>query len=151
FTRNTKILAELRWPDPLGLLLALSKPRVRRLIRTSGFFHVLQREDGAFLNTLARMIIPADARVLAYTLEQMATLRRAGRPYFFFLNLYDVHAPYPPRTDSPLASFRTLAGWVENLMLPRLSTQLGGHAYLREAFAFSPRAQRILRRRYRRA
>jgi len=151
FRTNTKILAERRGPDPLGLLLALSKPRVRRLIRTSGFFHVLQRDDGAFLGTLARMIIPADRRVLDHALHRMTDLRQAGRPYFLFLNLYDVHAPYPPRAHSPLASFGSLDGWIENLMLPRLSTQLGGHAYLADGFAFSQRAQRILCARYHRA
>lgn len=151
FQHNTRLLAELRFPDPLGVLLALSKPRVRRLIQTSGFFHVLQRDNGAFLSTLARMIIPADHLVLDYTLEQMAAHRRRERPYFLFLNLYDIHAPYPPRSNSPLRSFATLAGWIENLMLPRLSTQLGSHAYLREDFAFSPRAQHILLDRYKRA
>jgi hypothetical protein len=135
----------------MGLFLALSKPRVRRLIQTSGFFHVLQRENGAFLRTLARMIIPADRLVLDYLLEQMATHRRTGRAYFLFANLYDVHAPYPPRENSPLAAFDSLAGWIENVMLPRLSTQLGGHAYLRTGFHFSPRAERILRDRYHRA
>ena len=151
FQRNTKLLAALRGPNPLGLLLALSKPRVRRLIRTSGFINVLQRDNGAFLDTLSRMVIPADHLVLDHTLAQMAAHRRAGRPYFFFLNLYDVHAPYPPRPHSPLRAFTSLAGWVENLMIPRLSTQLGSHAYLRDGFAFSPRAQAILRDRYRRA
>ena len=151
FQRNTRLLAELRVPDPLGVLLALSKPRVRRLIQTSGFFHVLQRDNGAFLSTLARMIIPADHLVLDYTLEQMAAHHRGGKPYLLFLNLYDIHAPYPPRPHSPLRSFASLAGWIENLMLPRLSTQLGSHAYLREGFAFSPRARRILRDRYARA
>jgi hypothetical protein len=151
FQRNTRILAELRWPDPLGVLLAVSKPRVRRLIRTSGFFHVLQRDDGQFLRTLSRMIIPADARLLTHTLDLMTDLRRNSRPYFLCLNLYDIHAPYPPRANSPLRSFRTLDGWIENFMLPRLSTQLGAHAYLRTGFAFSPRAQHILRMRYHRA
>lgn len=148
FRRHTKPLAELRWPDPLGLLLALSKPRVRRLIETSGFFHVLQRDDGAFLRTLARMIIPADQLVLDYTLEQMAAHRRHDRPYFMFLNLYDLHAPYAPRPHSPLRSFGSLEGWIENLMLPRLATQLGSHAYLREGFGFSARARQILHGRY---
>ena len=148
FQKNTRLLADIRWPDPLGLLLALSKPRVRRLIQTSGFFDVLQRDDGAFLNVLARMIVPADQLVLSYALERMAAGRREQKPYFLFLNLYDIHAPYPPRANSPLRSFATVAGWVENLMLPKLSTQLGGHAYLREGFAFSPRARRILRDRY---
>lgn len=151
FQANTRVLAELRWPDPLGVLLALSKPRVRRLIQTSGFFHTLQRENRQFLRTLARMIIPADRQVLDYTLARASELRRRGRPFFFFLNLYDVHAPYAPRTTSPLRSFGTLQGWVENLMLPRLSIRLGSHAYLREGFTFSARARGILLDRYCRA
>src|SRR5262249_39335372 len=81
-------------------------------------------------------------------LERMAFHRRTSTPYFFFLNLYDIHAPYAPCPDSPLRSFRSLDGWIENLWLPWLSTQLGGHAYLREGFAFSPRAQQILLKRY---
>jgi hypothetical protein len=86
--------------------------------------------------------------VLAHALERMADGRRQNRPYFLFLNLYDIHAPYPPRANSPLRSFATVAGWIENLMLPQLSIQLGGHAYLREGFTFSARAQRILLDRY---
>lgn len=151
FQHNTKLLAALRGPNPLGLLLALSKPRVRRLIKSSGFINVLQRDNGAFLDTLSRMVIPADHLVLDHTLERMAAHRRSGQPYFMFLNLYDVHAPYAPRPHSPLRPFTSLAGWIENLMIPRLSTQLGSHAYLREGFAFSARAQRILRDRYTRA
>lgn len=148
FQRNSKILADLRWPDPLGLLLAFSKPRVRRLIRSSGFFNMIQRNNRAFLGTLARMIIPADRRALEYALERLAAARRGSARTFLFLNLYDVHAPYPPRPDSPLRSFDSVEGWIENLMLPRLSTQLGAHAYLRPGFRFSSRARRILLRRY---
>jgi arylsulfatase A-like enzyme len=152
FARLTRVLADLKGlPDPLSLLLAASKPRVRRLIQSSGFFHTLQRDDGRFLATLARMIVPADARLLERTLEVMANQRRVGRPYFLFVNCYDVHAPYPPRRDSPLASFGTLGGWVENLMLPRLSTQLGNHAYLQPGFRMSPRGHEMLLRRYHRA
>jgi len=148
FQHNTRLLADLRWPDPLGLLLALAKPRVRRLIRSSGFFNTLQRDNRAFLGTLARMIIPADGRALAYTLERLTALRARGGRACLFLNLYDVHAPYPPRAESPLRAFTSIDGWIENLMLPRLATQLGGHAYLRSGFAFSARAQRILQQRY---
>jgi len=72
FRQNTQILAPLRRTNALGILLALSKPRVRRLIRTSGFFDVLQRSNRAFLSTLARMIIPADRAVLDYTLDRMS-------------------------------------------------------------------------------
>lgn len=152
FARLTRVLAEVKGlPDPLSLLLAVSKPRVRRLIRTSGFFHTLQRDDGRFLTTLARMIVPADAPLLERTLDVMAEKRREGRPYFLFVNCYDVHAPYAPRPDSPLASFGTLAGWIENLMLPRLSVQLGNHSYLEPGFRMSRRGHDTLLRRYHRA
>jgi arylsulfatase A-like enzyme len=152
FAHLTRVLAELKGlPDPLSLLLAISKPRVRRLIESSGFFHTLQRDDGRFLMTLARMIVPADAPLLERTLDVMVTQRRAGRPYFLFVNCYDVHAPYAPRPDSPLASFGTLGGWIENLMLPRLSVQLGNHAYLQPDFHMSPRGHDVLLRRYHRA
>jgi arylsulfatase A-like enzyme len=152
FAYLTRVLAELKGlPDPLSLLLAVSKPRVRRLSESSGFFHTLQRDDGRFLMTLARMIVPADAPLLERTLDVMANQRRAGRPYFLFVNCYDVHAPYAPRPDSPLASFGTLGGWIENLLLPRLSVQLGNHAYLQPGFRMSSRGHDVLVRRYHRA
>jgi len=151
FGTNTKLLADLRTAHLFGLFVALSKPRIRRLIRTSGFFHVLQRENRDFLTTLARMIVPADRRVLGYALDTMAALRRQGAPYFLFLNLYDVHAPYAPTADSPLRPFRTLDGCIENLMLPWVATRLGSHAYLRPGFRFRPRTRRALLARYHRA
>ena len=151
FQANTKVLASTGGLHPLGILVALSKPRIRRLIRESGFFHALQREQRSFLGTLARLILPADREALRTTLDRMTTLRRRGTPYFLFVNCYDVHAPYPPTPHSPLRSFRTLEGWVENLMLPGVSTRLGSHAYLRKGFRFSPRVQHMLLTRYHRA
>ena len=152
FRANTRVMAEIpRRLDPLTLLIALSKPRVRRLIKTSGFFHALQRENRSFLTTLARMGIPADRRVLEYALERMADLRRQGRPYFLFLNLYDVHAPYSPTLTSPLRSFRSLRGALENLWLPWVLPRVSGHAYLRPGFRLSERSRRMLLGRYHRA
>src|SRR5688572_5360096 len=145
FAANTRVLADLGRAKGLGLLVALTKPRIRRLIRTSGFFHALQRRNRAFIATLARMIVPADEAALAVALARMEEGRRARRPYFLFVNLYDVHAPYPPTATSPLRPFRTLDGWIENLSLPGASVRLGSHAYLREGFRFSPRMQRMLR------
>jgi membrane-anchored protein YejM (alkaline phosphatase superfamily) len=133
------------------LFLALAKPRFRRHIRETGFFHPFQRDNRQFLADFARSLIPADDRVLEYTLERMNALRRARRPYFLFCNLYDVHAPYPPSTRSILRSFRTLDGWVENLMFPKVMATLGAHTYLRPGFELSVRGQRLLRDRYHRA
>lgn len=154
FVANTRLLGEIGGrPATLlfGLLLAISKPRVRRLIRSSGFFHALQKENGTFLTTLARMGIPADQLVLDRALERMAELRRARSPYFLFLNLYDVHAPYSPQPGSPLASFRTIEGWLENLMLPWVLPRVSSHAYLRPGFRLAARSQAMLLGRYHRA
>jgi arylsulfatase A-like enzyme len=152
FARNTRVLAELgRWPNPLAVMLALAKPRLRRAMQKSGFFHALQRENRAFLTTLARMGIPADRLVLARALEVMSAHRRARRPYFLFLNLYDVHAPYSPAPDSPLRSFRSLAGWAENVMLPWVLPRVSTHAYLRPGFRMGERSRQMLLGRYHRA
>lgn len=152
FRRNTRLLAEAGpGCNPLPLLLALAKPRLRRVMRRSGFFHLLQRESRSFLTTLVRMGIPADRRVLEYALEQMARLRRQGTPYFLFLNLYDVHAPYSPSPDSPLRSLRTPRGLIENLLLPSVLPRISSHAYLRPGFRLSGYSRRMLLSRYHRA
>ena len=149
FQVATRPLATMRSAlHPLAMLLTLNKPRVRRLIRESGFFNTFQRENRESLNTLARMIIPADRLALDHTLERLVEHRHRRTRHFTFVNLYDVHAPYPPLPSSPLSSFRSVEGWIDNLALPWVSTQLGGHAYLREGFRFSARTQRMLRRRY---
>lgn len=149
FAANTHLLAGAsRRIDPLSLFVTLAKPRVRRLIRTSGFFGSLQRNNRSFVTTLARMGIPADRLVLDHTLERMAHHRRRRQPYFFFLNLYDVHAPYCPSPTSPLRSFRSLRGCLENVMLPSVLPQVSGHAYLRPGFHLSEATQRMLLGRY---
>jgi len=148
FAANTQVLADVERARGLGLLVALSKPRIRRLLRDSGFFHAMQRQNRSFIATLARMIVPADQRALETALARMETRRRARQPYFLFLNLYDVHAPYAPTATSPLRPFRTLDGWIENLLLPGAAVRLGGHAYLRDGFQFSPRVRAMLERRY---
>jgi len=66
----------------LGLLVAATKPRIRRLIRDSGFFHAMQRDNRAFIGILARMIVPADRQALGHALDRMASLRKAAHPYF---------------------------------------------------------------------
>ena len=148
FEHNTRVLADIGRAPGLGLLVALSKPRIRRLIRDSGFFHSFQRENRSFVRVLARMIVPADRPALQFTLARMATLQRTNRPFFLFVNLYDVHAPYAPTAESPLRSLRSLDGFIENCLLPGVSVRLGAHRYLREGFRFSPRVRRMLLRRY---
>ncbi len=120
-------------------------------MRKSGFFHVLQREHRDFLRTLVRMGIPADRRALDYPLQRMIDLRRRGRRYCLFLNLYDVHAPYSPSRSSPLRSFRTPAGWLENLQLPWVLPRISSHAYLRPGFRISECSRKMLVGRYHRA
>jgi hypothetical protein len=152
FHTNTRLLGDFETTSkPLTFVLALAKPRVRRLIRRSGFFHALQKNSRTFLTELARMGIPADQKVLSHALDQMDRLQRRGRPYFLFLNLYDVHAPYSPSPASPLRSFRSLPGIIENLMLPSVLPRVCGHAYLRPGFRLSNRARRMLLGRYHRA
>ena len=152
FSANTQLLASTsRRIDPLTLFVTFAKPRVRRLISKSGFFGALQRQNRSFVATLARMGIPADRLVLDYALEQMAEHRRRGQRYFLFMNLYDVHAPYSPSPTSPLRSFRSLSGCIENLMLPSVLPQVSGHAYLRPGFCLSAWSRRMLLGRYHRA
>jgi arylsulfatase A-like enzyme len=152
FQRNTRLLAESsRRADPLSLLVALAKPRVRRLIRRSGFFGALQRGNRGFVATLARMGLPADRLALDHALERMAHHRRRGEPYFLFLNLYDVHAPYSPSETSPLRPFRTPRGCLENLALPTLLPRISSHAYLRGELRLGARRRRMLLDRYHRA
>lgn len=151
FRVNTRVFAELDRAGPFSIVLALAKPRVRRLIETSGFFSLLQKQNRDFVTTLARMGIPADQRVLDYLLEHGGRLRRQGTPFFFFANLYDVHAPYAPSLHSPLRSFGSLSGCLENLSLPLLLPRVSSHAYLRPKFRMSPRGQRTLLSRYHRA
>jgi len=152
FGVNTQVLADLgRAASPFAFVLALAKPRVRRLIESSGFFSLLQRKNQAFLYTLARMGIPADRPALQHALEVMARHRKRGAPYFLFLNLYDVHAPYSPSPASPLRPWRTPQGWLENLTLPALLPKVSSHAYLKPDFRMSERGRRVLLGRYHRA
>jgi hypothetical protein len=152
FVTNTRVLAELRNAShPITLALALAKPRLRRLRQRSGFFTVLQRQHRDFITTLVRMGLPADRRLLAVALERMAARRRDGTPYFLFMNLYDVHAPYSPTETSPLRSFRTWTGCAENLRLPVDLPRVSGHMYLRPGFRMSENGRRMLLARYHRA
>jgi hypothetical protein len=152
FSTNTRLLAKLRLSlAPVALGLVLMKPRLRRVMRDSGFSHIVQRERADFIMTLARLGIPADRPVLEHALAQMETLSRRRTPYFLFLNLYDVHAPYSPSATSPLRSFRRPTGWLENLMLPSVLPRISSHGYLRPGFRLSGLSRRMLLDRYHRA
>ena len=144
-------LAERSAIDPLAFFLALVKPRVRRHIQATGFFHPRHAEQRAFVRTFARSLIPADELALARVFAVMEEQRRAGRPYFICCNLYDVHAPYPPARDSLLRPWTSFRGIAENLALPLCLSNLGQHAYLRDGFRVSPWRQTMLRERYDRA
>jgi arylsulfatase A-like enzyme len=148
FEKNTQPLSQLSGLNPLAIMLALSKPRFKRQIVESGFFHPLQRESRAFVATFARATVPADQLVLEHALEQMSALRRRGQPYFLFCNLYDVHAPYPPVPHSIFRPFRSLDACLENLFMPFVLPYLGGHAYLRPGFRLSATSRRLLLGRY---
>jgi hypothetical protein len=149
FHVNTRILADLGWmASPFAFLFALAKPRVRRLIETSGFFGLVQKQNREFLLTLARLGIPADRAVVTRLLELLERHRRDSTPCFLFANLYDVHAPYSPSPASPLRSWRAPGGWIENFVLPGLLTKVSSHSYLRPGFALSEANRRRLVGRY---
>jgi arylsulfatase A-like enzyme len=132
-------------------MLAASKPRFRRQIRTTGFFHPGQRQNRRFVEDFARGILPADHLSLDYLYERMKEFRRRRQPFFLFSNLYDVHAPYPPCRDSIMRPFWSLSGISENLRMPFVMPCLGAHTYLREGFRLSDANRRMLLSRYHRA
>jgi hypothetical protein len=137
--------------NPLSLMLALSKPRFRRQIRTTGFFHPLQRANRRFVADFAHATLPADEHALAYVLARMEAGRARGVPYFVFCNLYDVHAPYPPSTRSIFPPLRARGALLDRLVMPFVLPYLGGHAYLRPGFRLSALSRRLLLARYHRA
>ncbi len=148
FRANTAPFASRSGLNPLSLMLAMSKPRFRRQILTSGFFHPLQRKSRAFVRSFARATVPADREALDYLLGAMQRRRAEKIPFFFFCNLFDVHAPYPPTERSIFRPLRNPRTWPETLTMPFVLPKLGAHAYLREGFAISSLAQRMLRDRY---
>jgi arylsulfatase A-like enzyme len=151
FSPNNQPLSQRSGLDPLLLMLALSKPRFRRQIHATGFFHPLQRANRESVMRFARATLPADRLALARVLDRVAELRRRRRRFFIFCNLYDVHAPYPPAEDSILRPFRSLKGLTENCMLPFVLPRLGRHSYLRPGFQLSEVSRRMLLARYHRA
>lgn len=150
FRQNTLVLSQRSSGlNPLSVVLALSKPRFRRQILSSGFFHPQQRASVRFLTTFARATVPADAEALAQVRDRMDTCQRRRQPYFLFCNLYDVHAPYPPSPHSIFRAPWSLAGWEDTLRMPLVMPKLGGHQYLRPGFRMSARSQAMLHARYR--
>ena len=149
FGSTTRPLAQL---PPRGrffhLVLALAKPRVRRLLRRSGFFTVDQRSRQDFLETVARMGIPNDRAVLEHAVRRLHDAHRRGRRCFLFLNCYDVHAPYSPNERSPLQPWTSPVGLAENLRLAVVLPKISGHAYLKPGFALSATSRQMLRQRY---
>ena len=151
FQRNTCPLAENRAIDPVALFLAAAKPRFRRHLRDTGFFHPFHRYSREFLGRFARALRPADDLALRHVLGRIRHWRAHRRPFFLFCNLYDVHAPYSPSPDSVLRPFRSWTGLVENLALPYYMSRLGAHRYLRPGFRVSRRGRALLLARYHRA
>lgn len=151
FQHRSRPLAPASRLHPVAAFLALAKPRVRRHIQRTGFFHPLHPDQRGFVRTFARSLMPADGLALTRVLQVMAEQRRARRPYFIFCNLYDVHAPYAPAPDSLFQPWDSLRHAIDNIAFPAHLAKLGQHAYLREGFRLPPWAQRALRDRYHRA
>ncbi len=152
FQHNTRLLSSFGAWHPFALLLALTKPRNRRILRSAGFFHPLQRDSCEFLNTFARTLMPADHLSFDYILQRMRHFRRAGTRYFLCCNLYDVHWPYPPTAQSVLQPWGSLGGNAENLFfLPFVLPRITAHGYLRPGFRLSDRSRQLLLARYHRA
>lgn len=152
-TRGFDVVTRLLAPLPtrgrlFHFILALAKPRVRRLLQRSGFFTAFQRAQRDFVHTVARMGIPNDRRVLEHGIERLRTAQRRGRPCFLFLNCYDVHAPYCPNETSPLRPWTSAGGVAENLRLAVAMPKVSGHGYLRPGFRLSSANRRMLRGRY---
>jgi arylsulfatase A-like enzyme len=151
FQQNTQPLARLRALHPFALILTLTKPRNRRLMKSTGFFHPRHRESRQFLARYSRALLPADELVLTHLIEQMQRLRSRRKPYFLFANLYDVHWPYPPSEHSVLERWSSCQGWWQNLRFPLVLPAIGSHGYLREGFRLSESSRRMLLGRYHRA
>lgn len=151
FARNTRVFAELSGLNPLALLLAASKPRFRRQVQSSGFFHPLQRERREFVAAFARSTVPADRKVLACVLDRLRESRRTGRSCFLFANLFDVHAPYPPGERSIFRPPTSRDGLLDMTLMPFVLPKLGSHRYLEPDFTITELATRLLRERYERA
>ena len=137
-----------RLPGLVELFLAAAKPRFRRHLTNTGFFHSQHRSNARFMRDFAAALLPADDRALRVALDTIGEQRAIGRPHFVFANLYDVHAPYPPHAESVLRPWSSIDGMIENLTMPVALAHLGEHRYLRQGFSLSDACRRRLRGRY---
>jgi arylsulfatase A-like enzyme len=151
FCQNRRVVADKSPYDPVAVMLALTKPRFRRQIRDTGFFHPLQRENRQFVRDYAASILPADELALTCALERMDRLQRDGTPYFLFLNLYDVHAPYSPSLDSILSPVRSWRDLAQNIGSMAAMPHIGCHEYLQPDFRLPGWQRDALLSRYHRA
>lgn len=151
FDRNTRLVAERDRLDPMGLLLAASKPRFRRQVRDSGFFHPDQRASAGFLRDFAQTTLPADDRSLQYVADRVAALQDANKPFFVCCNLFDVHAPYCPSPTSLFAELTSTRDLLDNALSLYSLAKVGSHAYLKSGFRMPDRARISLLERYHRS
>ena len=89
--------------------------------------------------------------MLERALNQIVQSLRKNQKFFLFLNLYDVHWPYPTSNTSVLSSWRSARGCVENLTFPFVLPKIGAHAYLSDDFRISNWSRSMLMRRYHQA
>ena len=61
-------------------------------------------------------MFPSDDLLLNQLLERMQEMKRSGQDYFFFCNLFDVHAPYCPTNDSLFRSVHSIGDAYDNLL-----------------------------------
>lgn len=124
FQRVSAPMARPRVRDiPFQLALTAAKPRVRRLIRSSGYFHSSQKGRAEFLTRLVRMGMPADRLACDAAIQSLDCARRDRRPHFLFVNLYDAHAPYAPTEASVIAPLRGYDSLREAVALPTALTK----------------------------
>lgn len=148
FQRRTRVTSPRSGLNHMSIMLALSKPRFRRQIMETGFFHEGHRRNRDFVAAFARTTVPADREALAHAIERVRSLRRRNKSYFLFLNLFDVHAPYCPSEASIFRCPLSVEGLEELVRLPRVLPRLGAHSYLEPGFSMSERSRRVLVSRY---
>lgn len=151
FSHCRRVVARRGCLDPAALFLAVCKPRVRRHLNDTGFFPGGAAASGEFLRRFVAALQPADQRLLEHVVRRLRHNRRRGQRTFLFANLYDVHAPYPPRVDSLLHAWDTPAHAVANVCVPWALSRLGQHRYLHDNFSLGEPIRRMLQRRYRAA
>lgn len=137
--------------SPLDLLAVLAKPRVRSMIQKTGFFGPAQKDSREFLSRIMRLGTPADEMALSETYHQMAHDRRTATPSFTFVNLYDMHLPYPPVRDSSQPPPTTWDNLNEIGAAIRALPRIASHEYLEDGFRLDESDQRAIRRRYAKA